>query len=173
MPRRTRRTVNAEQVARQRIRVERRRRNWTEATLARHLTERGTPMTQSTISKIERGTPKRGISLDEAYSFAKAFGIGLDDLVIPPPYARDRKQARLIHRQIVKLEAEQEQLEGRLETAWDAFLEITSASHDDAKDEITTDPEDPDASYHRELDRIEKIFGVPMERHGNRPRDSP
>lgn len=171
MPRKTSRTVNAEQVARQRIRSERRRHNWTEATLARRLTERGTPMTQSTISKIERGTPKRGISLDEAYGFAKVFGIGLDDLVTPPPTAGDRKQAQQIHRDILAIEAQQELLEGRLEEAWDAFLDITMESGDDAEEETVTDPENPDAWY-RELDRIERSFEIPMEKYRSKQRNN-
>ena len=74
---------NEESLAR-RITYERERRHLNPGGLARLMTQAGCPMNQSAIWKIENGTPRRKITVDEALAFAKVFEMSLDQLLVPP-----------------------------------------------------------------------------------------
>lgn len=76
MPRLPMRSVGAENLAARRIEWERSRRGWSREELARRVSEAGSPLNQSAVQKIERGTPRRTISLDEALALAEVFGYG-------------------------------------------------------------------------------------------------
>lgn len=64
-----------------RIAAERTLRGWSYADLAGRLAEAGCPIAQSAIFKIEKGTPRRKITVDEAVAFARVLGIELTDLL--------------------------------------------------------------------------------------------
>jgi transcriptional regulator with XRE-family HTH domain len=65
-------------------------RSLTQEALAARATELGSPMTQTTIAKIERGD--RPTPVGEAAVFAQIFGVTLQDLV--PPDAATREASR-------------------------------------------------------------------------------
>ena len=69
------------EVVARRVNQARRRQGWTQQDLAMALAEVGTPIHQSTIAKIERGS--RGISVDEAFHLAAALGIAPVHLFVP------------------------------------------------------------------------------------------
>lgn len=75
MPRANPRPPGPEERAARRIAWERARRGWSTSELARRMTEDGVPVNQSAIYKIEKGEPRRTISLDEAHSLVRVFGL--------------------------------------------------------------------------------------------------
>jgi transcriptional regulator with XRE-family HTH domain len=75
VPRQTPRLPGAEDMVARRIAYERKRRGWSNAELARRMTDAGCPINQSAIQKIEHGTPRRTISLDEAHALVEVFGL--------------------------------------------------------------------------------------------------
>jgi transcriptional regulator with XRE-family HTH domain len=80
VPRQNLRPIGAEDIVARRVAYERRRRDWSNAELAKRMTDAGCPLNQSAIQKIEKGMPRRTISLDEALAFAEVFGLTLDEL---------------------------------------------------------------------------------------------
>ncbi len=78
----------------------RRERGWSQERLAEAMTEAGCPMPQTAISRIERagtpGAPSRGISVDEALGAARAFGVSLDELLLPAGSAAQATTLRLL-----------------------------------------------------------------------------
>src|SRR5258708_10614078 len=64
----------AEDRVARRVEYERGTRGWSREDLARRMTEAGAAVNQSAIYKIEKGEPRRTISLDEAHALAKVFG---------------------------------------------------------------------------------------------------
>jgi len=75
MPRANPRQPGPEERAAKRIEHERTKRGWSTAELARRMTEEGVPVNQSSIYKIEKGSPRRTISLDEAHALVSVFGL--------------------------------------------------------------------------------------------------
>lgn len=93
VPRPNPRPPGAEDMAARRIAYERERRGWSTAELARRMTEAGVPVNQSAIYKIEKGTPRRTISLDEARALAQIFGLSsVEELATPVDTLRDLLQ---------------------------------------------------------------------------------
>lgn len=78
------RTIGAEETVARRIQSERLSRHWTYDAVARHMTEAGCAMHGSAVHKIENGTPRRRITVDELVAFSIVFDISLDDLVSKP-----------------------------------------------------------------------------------------
>jgi hypothetical protein len=77
--------------------LEREARGWSPAVLARWMTAAGAPMNQSAIYRIENGTPRRRITVDEAVAFAWVFGTTVGDLVMPvarSTFQKRRDEAR-------------------------------------------------------------------------------
>lgn len=69
-----------------RIREEMQARGWSQAKLAKEMAANGYPIHQSAISKIvspPAGDGRRSVSVDEALGFAKTFGVGLSELLVP------------------------------------------------------------------------------------------
>ncbi|WNG95298.1 helix-turn-helix domain-containing protein [Mycobacterium sp. ITM-2016-00318] len=65
---------------RERVKDERNRRNWTQAEVARMLSDKGIDnMRNTAVAKIESG--EREVKLDEAVGFADLFGVSLDSLL--------------------------------------------------------------------------------------------
>lgn len=77
------RSLQGEDNLAQRIAYEREQRGWTYEGLAKRLTDVGCPIQGSAIYKIEKGTPRRRISVDELVAFAKVFDADTSDLLIP------------------------------------------------------------------------------------------
>lgn len=77
-------SVGREQWAAQRIKTERERRGWSQSELARRLEGIGPHLPQTAISKIERESDRRAITVDEAIAFATVFEIPLGELLLPP-----------------------------------------------------------------------------------------
>jgi transcriptional regulator with XRE-family HTH domain len=75
VPRTNPRLPGAEDLVARRVAYERAKRKWSTAELARRVTEAGVPINQSAIYKIEKGSPRRTISLDEAHALADVFGL--------------------------------------------------------------------------------------------------
>ncbi len=63
--------VASESALAHRITLERERRGWSTTKLARLVSESGCPINQSGIWKIENGTPRRKITVDEAIAFGE------------------------------------------------------------------------------------------------------
>lgn len=89
----------------ERIRIERQRRGWSQAELARRMRDAGQPLDQAAISKIESppGSDRlRRIDIDEAISFAKVFDLSLEEMTLP--------QAEMQEREVLYLIAQAEEL---------------------------------------------------------------
>ncbi len=67
-----------------RIVAERESRGWSYEGLADRMTKAGCPLNASAIYKIEKGSPRRRIVLDEAVAFSRVFGVPLEELVVAP-----------------------------------------------------------------------------------------
>ncbi len=85
-----------------RVALERERRGWSAAELARRMTTAGCPINQSAVNKIEQGDPPRRITVDELVAFAKVYELEVEDLLLPAHAARD-KQIADSYRQISKV----------------------------------------------------------------------
>lgn len=80
----------------ERVRLEREARGWSTGALAEQMTRAGYPLNQSAVWRIESGTPRRRINLDEAIGFAEVFTLSLDDLLSPPQLAMHARVKELI-----------------------------------------------------------------------------
>ncbi len=99
MPKRnTARPVGPEADVATRIYLERTRRRMSAAELSRQMAAAGCPINQSAINKIEQGDPPRSISTNELVAFAQVFGLEVEDLLLPPYAARERRIADLYKR---------------------------------------------------------------------------
>lgn len=65
------------------VQQERELRGWSTAELARRVTEAGCPISQSAVWRIESGSPRRKISVDELIGFAKVFEMQIQELLEP------------------------------------------------------------------------------------------
>ena len=74
------RTINAEANIAERVAYERVLRGWSYETLARKMTEAGCSIHGSAIFKIEKGEPRRRVTVDELIGMARAFGISIEAL---------------------------------------------------------------------------------------------
>ncbi|MFC1417791.1 helix-turn-helix domain-containing protein [Streptacidiphilus cavernicola] len=79
-----------------RVLLERQARGWSTTELAQRMTAAGVPLNQSAVWRIESGTPRRKISLDEALGFSKVFELPLEDLMAPPQEGLDLEARRLL-----------------------------------------------------------------------------
>ncbi len=78
-----------------RVEYERKRRGWSQERLAALMKRAGVPVHQSAISKIERTTDRRAISIDEGLAFARVFGIPYADMLRPVEAAMSEEIDRL------------------------------------------------------------------------------
>ena len=67
--------MSAEAQVAARLKWERERRHWSMAEVARRMADAGCPVNQTAIYKIEKGNPRRTISLNEAHALAEVFGL--------------------------------------------------------------------------------------------------
>lgn len=83
MPRPNRnRTIPAEDALAARIIVERTARAWTYADLADAMTGVGCPIQASAIYKIEKGEPRRRVTVNELAALSEVWAIPMDRLVM-------------------------------------------------------------------------------------------
>ena len=75
------RTIGAESALAFRIESERGARGWSLATLAEEMTAVGCPIDASAIYKIEKGSPRRRITVDELAALSRVWAIPMDRLV--------------------------------------------------------------------------------------------
>lgn len=94
-PRNPARSITGEAEVASRIGYERELRGWSYEQLARRMTDVGCPMNQSAIYKIEKGSPRRRITVDELVGFAIVFDTTVDQLVLPRWMAEDAQAAKL------------------------------------------------------------------------------
>jgi transcriptional regulator with XRE-family HTH domain len=90
------RSMQSEENLAHRIAYERERRRWTYEGTAKRLTEAGCPTQGSAIYKIEKGNPRRRISVDELVGFAKVFDVETSDLLIPLELIAEQEVLRLM-----------------------------------------------------------------------------
>ena len=79
-----------------RVALERTVRGWSTTELATRMTSAGVPLNQSAVWRIESGTPRRKISLDEALGFSRVFELPLEELMSPPLEGVDLDARRLL-----------------------------------------------------------------------------
>jgi transcriptional regulator with XRE-family HTH domain len=97
MPRPNRpRSIASESALAHRIAYEREVRGMTPAGLASRMTQAGCPINASAIYKIEKADPPRRITVDELVAFSEVFGIGVEDLLLPPEVAMDQTLRELV-----------------------------------------------------------------------------
>lgn len=94
-PRNPPRALTGEQQLAERVAHERERRGWSYEQLAKRMTDAGCSMNQSAINKIEKGSPRRRITVDELLGFAKVFETNISDLVLDRSIVQDAKAAQL------------------------------------------------------------------------------
>jgi transcriptional regulator with XRE-family HTH domain len=134
------RAVTFERNLAKRIQREREQRGWTYEALARRMTDAGCTMQPSAVHKIEKGSPPRRITVDEAVTFAGVFGMTLNDLLQPPEVAATKRAMKLwerlgdVNERLIKLRTEYGDLTDRLlnlldEESGGAALEAIMATH--------------------------------------------
>ena len=97
MPRQNRpRSIASEANLARRIAYEREQRGWSYAGLASRMTRVGCAIDQSALYKIENGTPRRRISVDELVALSRVFDVPMKDLIVPPEIVTDRQALRLL-----------------------------------------------------------------------------
>ncbi|GAA3837232.1 helix-turn-helix domain-containing protein [Streptomyces chiangmaiensis] len=79
-----------------RVALEREVRGWSTTELAARMTQAGVPMNQTAVWRIESGTPRRKITLDEALGFARVFELPLEELMSPPLEGVDLEGRRVV-----------------------------------------------------------------------------
>jgi len=89
--------MHSEENLARRVAYERERRGWSYEGTAARMTVVGCAVQGSAIYKIEKGSPRRRISVDELVAFANIFELELPDLLIPPELLAD-EQAILVAR---------------------------------------------------------------------------
>ncbi len=84
MPKRlTGRTITAEDDLAERITHERERRGWSYERLAREMTKAGCKTHASAVHKIEKGEPRRRITVTELVGISRALDLPVEDLLRP------------------------------------------------------------------------------------------
>jgi transcriptional regulator with XRE-family HTH domain len=112
------------------VRLERESRGWSTAELAERMRAVGCPINQSAIWRIESGTPRRRISVDELVAMARVFETTLQDLTLPPVLH--------VHKKLMRMVADHyTNIVGIADTAkdlWNGYLELGTAArgHPDA-----------------------------------------
>ncbi len=95
-PRNPARALFTEDGLAHRIAYERDQRGWTYEGLAKRMTDAGCAINQSAIYKIEKGKPRRRITVDELVALAKVFDLDVNDLLIPLETLLDKRGRDLV-----------------------------------------------------------------------------
>ena len=116
------RHVYAEEHLAERIATERQARGWTLEGLAERMSKADCAMSGSAVYKIEQGTPRRRITVDELVAFSRVFGVPVSDLLTDPELLAARQIAPLLDEwrqnldQIARLYERNSQIEGQVKT---------------------------------------------------------
>lgn len=121
-PRNTSRSLLTEASLAERIAFEREQRGWTYEGLAKRMTEVGCAMNLSGLYKIEKGEPRRRITVDELVALSLVFDVPVEELLLPPVVAHSKEAAE---RLIAWNEARQRAADANaeVERAWAALTE--------------------------------------------------
>jgi transcriptional regulator with XRE-family HTH domain len=84
------RSIASEENLARRIAYEREARAWSYAGLAQRMTERGCAIDQSALYKIEKGSPRRRIAVDELVALSDVFSVPINELLAPPELAANK-----------------------------------------------------------------------------------
>jgi transcriptional regulator with XRE-family HTH domain len=96
MPRPNRpRTIGSEATLAERIAFEREARGMTYEGLAVAMTEAGCSVDKSAIYRIEKGTPRRKVSVDEVVALTEVLGLSFEDLLTPIELVRQERAQEL------------------------------------------------------------------------------
>ncbi|MET8720033.1 helix-turn-helix domain-containing protein [Streptomyces misionensis] len=79
-----------------RVALEREVRGWSTIELADRVSKAGVKMNQTAVWRIENGTPRRRINVDEALAFARVFELPLEELMSPPLEGLDLDSRQLV-----------------------------------------------------------------------------
>jgi|GEM_PF-6237191 transcriptional regulator with XRE-family HTH domain len=74
----------------QRIEELRTKQGWSFADLSQRMGDVGCPIERSSLQKIERGKPRRKITVNELVAFSQVFHVTIPDLLVSPSYGGDR-----------------------------------------------------------------------------------
>ena len=78
--------IQTEQYVAERVQELRLKQGWTYADLSQRMAAAGCPIERSSLQKIEKGTPRRKITVNELVAFAAVFGLDVTDLLVSPQY---------------------------------------------------------------------------------------
>ena len=109
--------INGEDNLARRIAYERERRGWSYETLALLVTEAGCPVAGSALHRVEKGSPRRRITVDELLALSEVFDLPLHDLLTPVELVR-KKRAREVVETIKRTEEELLAATERYLAAW-------------------------------------------------------
>ena len=115
-----------------RVALEREVRGWSTTELAERVTRAGVKMNQTAVWRIENGTPRRRINLDEALAFARVFELPLEELMSPPLEGLDIDGRRLVQ-EAVEAFYETREAQDRLHRAVTAIADHIHAHPDSSR----------------------------------------
>ncbi len=99
MPRPNRaRSIASEDNLARRITYEREQRGWSYAGLAQRMTAQGCAIDQSALYKVEKGSPRRRISVDELVAISEVFALPMTELLAPPELMAERQVLSILER---------------------------------------------------------------------------
>jgi transcriptional regulator with XRE-family HTH domain len=122
-----------------RVAIEREQRGWSYEGLAKRMADVGCPIQSSAIYKIEKGAPKRRITVDELVGFSIAFELTVEELLIAPELRASADAARLLeqwgqlHQQYARNKADRLRLEDDLDKTMERLVTLVSAYPQTAK----------------------------------------
>jgi transcriptional regulator with XRE-family HTH domain len=144
-----------------RIRHERELRGWSTAELARRVTESGVPLRQQQVWQIESGDPPRKLSVGEAATIARIFGLTISDLLAPPEsvasqnlinlgrdFAEWRRDAGLLAARLRELDERAAQLEAGEQENFMASTVVKFSGYAEFAEQVAT-----------EFDEIAAVYG--------------
>lgn len=99
------RTLASEQSLATRIAYERGERGMSYAGLAKRMTAVGCAIDQSAIYKIEKGEPRRRVTVDELVALSKVFDLDIGELLVPPETILSRRLTAMLAEVVVGLES--------------------------------------------------------------------
>jgi transcriptional regulator with XRE-family HTH domain len=116
-PRNPGRAQLAEEALAARIAYEREKRGMSYEGLARRLTDVGCPTNQSAIFKIEKGQPRRRITVEELVALGQVFDLPVEDLLVPLEFVELRVAwdllAEVMDAEAARIEAHNRSTAGR------------------------------------------------------------
>jgi transcriptional regulator with XRE-family HTH domain len=124
MPRPRRSTlIGGEETLACRIAHERERRSWSYEALARHVTDAGVPVAGSALHRIEKGSPRRRVTVDELLALADVFEVSVEELLMPVELVR-KERAQQVLKTINGTEEELLAATARYVEAWTELWEL-------------------------------------------------